>query len=214
MIVLLALRAGRRATLRLGLAALAGVAACGLLMLASPTLRAHLLRFAKMGADPTERTSSLPRLEAMSEAATIFREHPVLGVGFAGYGGYVVNHPQGLRRVERGPFRVVTANLYLELASESGAVGLAAALLFLFTLLAPLARRLRRPEPDEPPDLAAIREGLLLSSLVVMLVMFQFNQTLWRLDIWILLALSFGAGALPGRAARQTPPTEEPRPAA
>jgi O-antigen ligase len=198
MLLLLAVRAGRGPALRLALASLAGLAVCAMVMAASPALRAHLTRFAKMGVDVNERTSSAPRLEAMAEAATIFRQHPVLGVGFAGYGGYTINHPVGLTRTDRGPFKLVTANLYLELAAETGALGLAAALWLLWVLIAPL---LRRSRPDEPPQLVATREGLLLACMVVFLVMFHFNQTLWRLDIWILLALSFAAGTLPGSPA-------------
>ena len=88
-------------------------------------------------------------------------------------------------------------NLYLEIAAETGALGLFAALALLWTILAPLWRRKRAAGEDGTAD------GLLLASLVVMLVMFQFNQTLWRLDIWILLALSFAAGA----QSREAPPS-------
>ncbi len=197
LLVLLVLRGGRQAALRLGALALAGTLASGALLAASPTLRGHLGRFAKMGVDRTERTSSAPRLIAMSEAAAFFRAHPVTGVGFAGYGGYALAHPAWLRPSDRGAHGVVTTNLYLELAAETGLVGLLAALGLLSSVLWPLFGRLRRPLPSEPAELAAARDGLLLSCVVVFAVMFQFNQTLWRLDIWILLALSFAAAVLP-----------------
>ncbi len=199
LLTLLVLRAGMAAAARLGGVAVAGAVACGLVLAASPTLRTHLARFAKMGVDRGERTSSAPRLEAMREAATYFADHPVLGVGLAGYGAHVLRHPLVPRQADRGPFGIVTANLYLELASETGLLGLAAALALLGTLLLPLSRRLWKAPPHEPTPLAAARDGLLAASLVVILVMFQFNQTLWRLDVWILLALSFAAGTLPPR---------------
>lgn len=203
-------RGGRRALGRLGIAAVAGVAACAAVMAVSPTLRSHLVRFARMGVDRNERTSSAPRLEAMREAATVFARHPALGVGFAGYGGYLLARPVDFRRVERGAFGITTANLYLELAAETGLSGLAAALALLAAILRPALRRLRQASADL--ELTVLREGLALACLVVFAVMFHFNQTLWRLDIWILLALTFAAGLVPDGPANEEAP--QPAPAA
>ncbi|MGI5865495.1 MAG: O-antigen ligase family protein [Myxococcales bacterium] len=195
--VLIAARAwmllGRHALPRLGIAAgaVALVAAVGLL--AWPQMRQTAVRFVKMAVDRQEVTSSKPRLESLAQAVQLWKRHPALGVGVGGYGAYVREHPELLKLSPASAQSLVTTNLYLELAAETGAAGLAAALAMLLALLAPLASRLR----GRPAQLDATRatfEGLLIAAAAVFLVLFQFSQTLWRLDTWVLLGLCFAAG--------------------
>lgn len=208
--LLLAIRAGRAAARRV-IAFSAGALALGAVLITlSPALRDHVVRFARMGVDPNEASSSVPRLHSLAEAAALFRRHPVLGTGFGGYGAEAINHPFGMRVIEQDAFGSVTTNLYLEIAAETGVVGLSAALVLLGSILAPLLRRLIRPSLDESDEWAATCEGLLIASFVLFAVLFQFSQTLWRLDVWISLALSFSAGTLPAWGRRDVGASPSP----
>jgi O-antigen ligase len=209
--VLLASRAqarlGRRGVTRMALSAGVVLLASGAVLSFWPSLRTHVERLGHMAFDRWEATSTGPRIESLRQAATLTRRHPVLGVGFGGYGAYVLAHPEFPQPNAPGPHAVVTTNLYLETAAETGLVGLAAALALLATLLMPLWRAVRVSEAVAEMDVT--REGLLMAAVVVFLVLFQFSQTLWRLDIWVLLSLCFAAGqALPqgGKAARRPVP--------
>lgn len=184
---------GRRALPRLGLSAGAVVLVAAIGLLAWPQMRQTAARFVAMAVDRQEVTSSKPRLESLAQAVQLAKRHPALGVGLGGYGAYVREHPELLKLNPTGAQALVTTNLYFELAAETGLVGLVAALGMLLALLAPLAARLR----GRPPQLEAQRatlEGLLVAAAAVFLVLFQFSQTLWRLDTWVLLGLCFAAG--------------------
>ncbi len=168
-------------------------------LLAIPSTRERVVRLSSMAFNPLEKTSSQPRLKGMQQAWQMFSDHPWLGVGFGNYGAYVLAHPelQFPSPVSSDPqqaHELVTSNLYLELAAESGILGLSAALLMIAVLVLPLLRsktnRFVNLLPDDLLEWEATRWGLLLASMVVFGVLFQFSQTLWRLDIWSFLALS------------------------
>ncbi len=199
-VCLLSLRAsarlGRKAARRLGLAGAGLAAALALVLLAWPAMRANVAKMARMGMDVREVTSSSPRLESMRQAVVLFSRYPVLGVGFGNYGAYVLAHPELPNLLPTSAKALVTTNLYLEIASETGAIGLLASLTMLVLLLRPLWRS-ARARPGEAPDrLSATRDGLLLAALVTFLVLYHFSQTLWRLDIWVLLSLCLSAAHL------------------
>jgi hypothetical protein len=197
-------RLGRKAARRLGLAGAGLAAALALVLLAWPAMRANVAKMARMGMNVREVTSSGPRLESMRQAGVLFSRYPVLGVGFGNYGAYVLSHPELPNILPTSAKALVTTNLYLEIASETGATGLLASLTMLLLLLRPLWRS-TRARPGELPDrLSATREGLLLAALVTFLVLYQFSQTLWRLDVWVLLAIGLAAALLP------TPSSGEP----
>jgi O-antigen ligase len=175
-------------------------------LLAIPSTRERIVRLSSMAFNPLEKTSSQPRLKGMQQAWQMFSDHPWLGVGFGNYGAYVLTHPQlqfsspapsGITSGPQQAHAVVTSNLYLELAAESGILGLSAALIMIAVLVLPLLRpktnQFENLLPDELLEWEATRWGLLLAGMVVFGVLFQFSQTLWRLDIWSFLALSCAA---------------------
>jgi hypothetical protein len=198
------LRLGPEAAKRLALP-VGAVSALGALVLASwPALRTTAFNMARMGIDVHEVTSAGPRIEAMRQAFVLFTRAPLLGVGFGNYGAYVLAHPELPNLLPLDAKALVTTNLYLEIASETGVIGLCAASAALFLFLRPLWRRIRERGPAALDVHAATAEGLLLASLVVFLVLFQFSQTLWRLDIWVLLSLGITAASGETRSARST----------
>jgi hypothetical protein len=54
----------------------------------------------------------------------------------------------------------------------------------------------------------ATTEGLRSASLEVFDVLFHFNQTLWHLDVWVLLSLSFSVGLATSASAAPAPSRE------
>jgi O-antigen ligase len=197
-------RLGPEAAKRLALP-VGAVLAVGAIVLASwPALRSTAFNMARMGIDVHEVTSAGPRIETMRQAFVLFTRAPLLGVGFGNYGAYVLAHPELPNFLPLDAKAVVTTNLYLEIASETGAIGLCAAVAALFLFLRPLWRRIRERGPAALDVHAATAEGLLLASLVVFLVLFQFSQTLWRLDIWVLLSLGLTAASAESSSSRST----------
>jgi O-antigen ligase len=195
------LRLGPKAAARLGAASAAVVAVLCLVLASWPALRMTVVNMARMGMDVHEVTSAGPRVEAMRQAFVLFTRAPLLGVGFGNYGAYVLSHPELPNLLPPDAKALVTTNLYLEIASETGALGFAGALAALFFLIRPLWRATRAHGLAAPDRGFATAEGLLLGSLVVFLVLYQFSQTLWRLDVWVLLSLCLAAAA----AASSTP---------
>jgi len=188
---------GRRGLVRAGIGAAGAALVFGSVLVAWPAMRTHVVGLARKALDRHENTSSKPRLENLHQALVLFSRHPVAGVGFAGYGGYVMAHPELPQPVENDAHSVVTMNLYLETLAETGLAGFLAALLLLGTLLWPLAKSLRQSRERLPSEeAAATREGMMLACLVVFGVLFQFSQTLWRLDVWVMLSLAYAAGRL------------------
>jgi O-antigen ligase len=167
-----------------------GAAVCMLGLLLPPKFLAQAPRMAAMALDAREASSTAPRLGLVGQAFRIFLANPVLGVGLGGYGGYVVTHGEFHVPGEAHDLpHLVTTNLWLECAAELGLLGVGVLLWFLGALVLGLWRSLRTA-PDEE---RAWAQGLLLSVLLVFGVLYQFNQTLWRLDVWVLLALAWGA---------------------
>jgi len=167
-----------------------GLLACGGAAVLPPRFLAHAPKMAAMALNPHEASSTHPRLESLVQAAQIFAQHPVMGVGLGGYGGYVAAHPElGFVHGAIDPSTWVTTNLWLETAAELGVLGVGTLLWFLGSLLRSLWRA-RRVAPVH--ELGWV-EGLMLSVGLVFFVLYQFNQTLWRLDVWVLLAMAWAA---------------------
>ncbi len=201
-------RLGRKALGRFAVAAAALGAALCLVLLAWPGMRANAAKMAHMAFDLHEATSTGPRMETMRQALVLVSRSPALGVGFGGYGAYVLAHPELPNFAPPDAKSLVTTNLYLEIASETGLLGLGAALAMLAALLRPVWRAARAQRGGPPDATQAAAEGLLIACMVVFAVLFQFNQTLWRLDVWVLLSLSFSVGLLPSQSAASAPVPE------
>ncbi len=158
---------------------------------------------AAMAFDRHEASSTAPRLGMMEQAWRVFERNPVMGVGLGGYAGYIAQHPElEVPGAAQEAGRTVTTNLWLEIAAEGGVVGLFAILWAIAATLRALIRVSREPGPMRYWAL-----GFLLSIGLVFAVLYQFNQTLWRLDVWTLLALGW---ATVSRVSRSAPSSELP----
>ena len=168
--------------------AVAGCASCALLLALPPHFVEQAPRMAAMAFDVHEQSSTAPRLDKINQALELFRRHPLLGVGLGGYGGYVEQHPELLLYLDRlDASKIGPSTLWLEIAAELGLFGV----LLLLWFVARLVRALWRTMSLASLDDAGWAEGFLVSVVLVFAVLFQFNQTLWRLDIWVLIALAW-----------------------
>lgn len=137
--------------------------------------------------DLEEAASAQPRKEGLVMAWRLFRVSPVLGVGPGQYGGALLAHPEIWTRdipvEKRNPDDLVTFNVYFELLCEAGLLGsLIAGAAVLWTLWS--LWKLRRHGTRGRLALAMLWPVLLTFG-----VMYQFNQTLWRTEVWCLLGM-------------------------
>ena len=150
------------------------------------------------------------RLTEMKSAGLLFLEHPVLGAG-PGMAPYAYERHAGVvgGKVRAGTRR--SHNLYLQLASETGLVGLAA---FGFVVLASFSEleRARKRFVSNDRALWGIVCGLELA-LVISLASSLFLHAAYVRYFWVLIGLATAASAQPGapalaaflsRALRQT----------
>ena len=139
--------------------------------------------------DVKSSESGQRRLETMREALRLGREHPWLGVGMGNFGSQANIIPTPY---ENG--HPVVNNLYLELLSELGFVGLGLALVLFFVLLRDLWLKLRQTRSRIEQA-----EGLwLLFAFLGTLFQYLFFSTFYILPVWIML------GFVRGYALRET----------
>jgi O-antigen ligase len=175
----------------------AGLLATGALLLLPAAFLSEAPRMAAMAVDTQEASSTAPRLGMMAQAKEIFRRQPLLGVGLGGYGGYLAEHPDLADQAQLADLEhAVTTNVWLEAAAETGVLGVFAVVWWVGSLLVALGRALLRARGFE----RAWATGLFLSTGLLFGVLYQFSQTLWRLDVWVLLALGWSTV---GRIQRQ-----------
>jgi len=157
---------------------------------------------ARKGLDTREQSSSAPRLEGVQQALEMARRNPLVGVGLAQFGGTLAA-ADGQERSEREVDAMVTFNLYAELLAENGLVGL---LLVLWGLLlcAVAAWRAWRARLG---SLSTVAGALLAVGCLQFGIMYQFNQTLFRTDVWCLLGLT--AAVAMARSKGQTVKAQE-----
>ncbi|MBS2030631.1 MAG: O-antigen ligase family protein [Deltaproteobacteria bacterium] len=176
----------------IGSMGIATVLCLGLIVLPGRFLaRAPVMAAAAL--NPHEQSSSSPRLGMMGQAVEVFRASPVLGVGLGGYAGFIGAHPEleVLHLPKTEATRIVTTNLWLEILAETGLVGLFGVLWLVLATLRALWRAARSRAP-----VSNWAGGFFLSIALVFVVLYQFNQTLWRLDVWTLLALGWSVVAM------------------
>jgi O-antigen ligase len=145
-------------------------------------------RMARRGLDLEERSSSAPRLEGVQQALAMFRAHPLLGVGIGQFGGALAE----ARALDLEPQRMdqlVTFNLYAELLAEDGLFGLLLVLAALLLVARACWQLVRSAQPRDQ----ALGVALATAGALVFGVMFQFNQTLFRTDVWCLIGLALAA---------------------
>ncbi|MEM9760162.1 MAG: O-antigen ligase family protein [Pseudomonadota bacterium] len=126
------------------------------------------------------------RLTEMQAAGLMFLDRPVVGVGLgmapAHYAEYALVVGGKVRPGERR-----SHNLFLQLAAETGLLGLAAFMAVLLVAFVPLDR-LRRRALDDPP-LATLAAGLELS-LFILITTSMFLHAAYVRYLWLLLALA------------------------
>lgn len=188
--VLMVVRHGRQALPgQPALRALAALVACVLLgvVLVPPSAWVGDQVMASRALDAQDAASAQPRKEGLLHAWRLFQLKPFLGVGPGQFGGALLANPQvwaaDIPLDKRQPDDLVTFNVYLELLAESGAVGLAC----LLAGLANLAWLLWRQRRDGRRG--GVAEAFLWPLLMCFGVMYQFNQTLWRTEVWCLLGM-------------------------
>lgn len=190
--VVLVLLAGRTVVKKLVVCGVAAAVGGGVEFILS---RGAYTGFVTSSVDLKEQASIAPRLATWSDAWRVFLEHPVNGVGTGAYGGGVHELGMALDVPEAG---IKTANLWLEVLAELGAIGFTALLTLLVIAVFGLWRR-RHLEPLAP---------FVITAIVASAAMFAFVQTLWVPYRWIVWILAFSIGfPLVGRRTRS--PTEK-----
>jgi O-antigen ligase len=178
-----------------------GAVAALLLLLLPARFISQAPKMAEAAMNPKEASSSAPRLGMLSQARKIFAQNPLLGVGLGGYGGYLVSHPELLLAGEKkDAAKMVTTNLWLEVGSETGLVGIFAVAWIVLNL----CRSLWRASWFSGSEESAWCFAFLMSVVLIFAILYQFNQTLWRLDVWVLMALGW-ASVLRVRSAQDAP---------
>lgn len=212
LVVLLRLAASARGLELVRALCVAGaVVAAGTLVLPGKFL-AKAPEMAAMAFNPREASSTAPRLSLIGQARQVFARHPLLGVGLGGYGGFIVQNPElQIPGLFADQSKIVTTNVWLEILAETGTVGLFGVLWAVGATLRALWRAAKSRTAD--PDARAWASGFLLSVLLVFGVLYHFNQTLWRLDVWALLALAWAAVGRAGATAGEPYPAVNPLPA-
>jgi len=135
-----------------------------------------LLAWPWLGARVSERLNDMDnvtlRQKLWETAASLFRDHPLLGVGFGNFPEYYLD---AMRAHRIGPVNEfgadaverirVAESFYLQLAAETGIVGIVAFAVFLVALARVMLRVARAPYPDT----SALGVSVLLGTLVYLL---------------------------------------------
>jgi O-antigen ligase len=187
---------------------LAVVAVCSaLLMAASPYLAKRVASIGEVAVQSLGLTAggfrnadgaSRGRVTSMQAAGLIFLEHPLLGVG---PGMAPQAYQEKYAVLVGGKVRAQTRrthSLYLQLAGETGLVGLMAFLGTIAMVLLPL-NRARRSLQESDRQFWGLVCGMELAVLLLLSTSLFLHAAYIRY-FWLLLALAVAAASLPGRA--------------
>jgi putative inorganic carbon (hco3(-)) transporter len=192
--------------------AVALVAATLLVPVLSPQFVPRMLSIANVrhlaADDPASRTAAdgaiRGRTTSMLTSLHVFRDHPLVGVGpgqFRFYYSAYSDNPDIRFRAIQGSRRA--HNLYLEIAAETGILGLGVFMAILLGLVWRLWRIRMRAESLHSADLATA----FVLSLVAYLGTGIFLHLAFQQYLWLLVAL---AGAAVHVLAREVPPASAP----
>jgi len=142
-----------------------------------------------------ESTSVGHRAQLMTEAFEVAAQNPLLGVGIGGYGFKLIEENTDVAVISRwlvdehgwNPAYLGTHNMYLQLASEMGLIGLFLFLLFMYVIMRRLlyAERIFRERGDEEMQvLTASVIVSLFSFLISALFLHALQQKIW----WMIVA--------------------------
>jgi putative inorganic carbon (HCO3(-)) transporter len=191
----------------------AGLAAAVLVMAVVPEygLRVRSLGAADSAAAQDSRADAAIRGRATENLAALatFRDHPILG---AGPGGFFRRYSQ--EEANKLDLRFLgknrrAHNMYLEIAADTGIVGLAAFLAIVVATLAQLRRVARLWTALGREDLVVLAQAFFLA-LVAYLASAAFLQLSYQRYFWFLLALANATAWLLRREAARA--RREPRP--
>jgi len=138
--------------------------------------------------------STLGRLKSYDQALTIFKKNLTWGVGIGNFGPAKWGYP--LQAPPTG-WDIVN-NEYLEIAVETGIVGLLA---FASIIIVLIVRSLVALKIAHEPFLRATLIGL-LAAFIGVLVQYNFFSTLYIIHIWVLIGLIVGVQNLIFRSAK------------
>lgn len=141
----------------------------------------------------TVEWGTLMRLNDIKAGINMFKDHPILGVGWGNYlyqylhydpkliGWWWVDFPE----TDNRPGTPVCCNLFASVAGESGLLGLGAFIWFILSLAAAALSAIRNLKEQK---LRYVAIGL-LSSAIALFVSYQFFSTIYYPFIWVVLAL-------------------------
>jgi hypothetical protein len=157
--------------------------------------------FSEDSGEPTDGAVK-GRITEMWAAARVFLDHPLVGVGPGMFKSYAQEYSQdvALKRLDTGRR---AHNLYLEIAAENGALGLAAFLGMLLMTLAGLGA-VRRELARRDPELANLATAYLLS-LVAYASTGMFLHIAYIRYFFIILALGGAACHLAAQVREESP---------
>ena len=127
------------------------------------------------------------RAQTISAAFEAWHRHPWIGVGFGGYGPFV--SPFAYAAPAAG--WPIVNNEPLELLAETGLIGLATFVIFLWTLFAEALRARKRD--DGKDDVRSAVRSACLAALCGMLAQYQTFSTLYIMHVWFTIGLLLAA---------------------
>jgi O-antigen ligase len=141
------------------------------------------------------------RLSEVTSAAMMFRDAPLVGVG---YGNFELHYPRYARDLALDGRNTDRAahNLYLEIAAETGIVGLLVFCLLLGYAAHGVWRAHRRLEQEDEPDVSRLLVGFGIG-LVGYLTGSLFLHLSYPRYFWLLIGISLGLDAV-GRYREQS----------
>lgn len=123
------------------------------------------------------------RASTISAALDAWRRHPLIGVGFGGYGPFVSPFPYA---APDAGWPIVN-NEPLELLAETGIIGFSAFLIFLWTLFEEALQARKRGETQG--DVRSAVRSACLAALCGMLAQYQTFSTLYIMHVWFTIGL-------------------------
>lgn len=173
--------ASQASLLRGGALVLVAIAASVLLLsqFFSPTRQTVAERFYEHVTTVFDGAAFADRAETFTGALDAWRRHPWIGVGFGGYGPFISPFPYA---APESGWPIVN-NETLELLAETGAIGLAAFLIFLVTLFSAALR-----QKDSSEARSAVRTAT-VAALAGMLAQYQTFSTLYVVHVWFTIGL-------------------------
>jgi hypothetical protein len=191
-------------------AAIAGAAAAALVLVTAPQYMMRLSSLGALGGAVTNRddpgiqnadSSVQGRATEMIAAALMFADHPLIGVGPKMYPQHYIEYARiaggRARAEERQPH-----NLMLQVAAESGVIGLAAMTAIFWVTFRTLGAARRRWQYLRP-DLVHLSDGLAMC-LFVYLATSVFLHASYIRYFWVVLSIAAATGAVLAPEERST----------